>query len=209
MSIYTKLGKMKGEWTLEKKLYELLSSGEYRGKFSEPEDLGEGMAVVYQNMMGWNKPRFVLNHNKKTAFEWMGADFAQLMTVTHKDIDWKSLKKLPEEAINVAERLSFHFPSFIRRFRNGVAEVEWQLNPDGRYYMDDDGYGMTGDIEINIYGFIDHEGKVVVKFQTIKDRNDLDRLRKEAEEMVKRMGKYFSSRYEKKDGRMCDSFSHL
>lgn len=59
--------------------------------------------------------------------------------------------------------------------------MQWQLNPDGRYYMDDDGFGMTDDEEINIYGIIDTEGRVVVKFQTINNYKDLEKLRKEAE----------------------------
>ena len=124
-----------------------------------------------------------MNHNKKTAFEFMD-DNETLVTVTEDDVDWKSLKKLPEDAILRAKHLSFHFPSFIRAFKNGVAQVDWQLNPDGRYYMDDDGFGMTDDDEINIYGFIDTEGKVVVKFQMINDDKDLERMRKEAEEKV-------------------------
>lgn len=124
-----------------------------------------------------------MNHNKKTAFEFMD-DSKTLVTVTEDDVDWKSLKKLPENAVYVAQSLSFNYPSFIRAFKNGVAEVEWQLNPDGRYYMDDDGFGMTSDVEINIYGFVNTEGKVVVKFQTISDYKDLERLRKEAEEKV-------------------------
>ena len=52
--------------------------------------------------------------------------------------------------------------------------------------MDDDGFGMTADDEIEIYGFIDTEGKVIVKFQKINDYRDLERLRKEAEEIVNR-----------------------
>ena len=68
----------------------------------------------------------------------------RLVTVTENDINWTSLKKLPEDAVYVAQCLSFHFPSFIRGFKNGVARVDWQLNPDGRYYMDDDGIMQTG-----------------------------------------------------------------
>ena len=45
-----------------------------------------------------------------------------------------------------------------------MAEVEWQLNPDGMYYRDEDGFGMTDDEEINLYGTIDRKGKVVKKF---------------------------------------------
>jgi hypothetical protein len=183
MSIYKKLGKMNSAKSLEEKLYELLQTDTYKTDVYQTSDLGEGMAVLYKNFWGYYKPWFVLNHNKKTAFEFMD-DSKTLVTVTEDDVDWKSLKKLPENAVYVAQSLSFNYPSFIRAFKNGVAEVEWQLNPDGRYYMDDDGFGMTSDVEINIYGFINTEGKVVVKFQTISDYKDLERLRKEAEEKV-------------------------
>ena len=36
--------------------------------------------------------------------------------------------------------------------------------PDGMYYRDEDGFGMTDDEEINLYGAIDRKGKVVKKF---------------------------------------------
>ncbi|MBO5679857.1 MAG: hypothetical protein J6S11_07860 [Bacteroidaceae bacterium] len=55
-----------------------------------------------------------------------------------------------------------------------LAEVHWQLNPDGRYYRDDDGYGMTDDEEITVCGFIDADMNVLVKFQYIGD--DMQRL---------------------------------
>ena len=50
--------------------------------------------------------------------------------------------------------------------------------------MNDDGFGMTSEQEINIYGIIDTEGKVVVKIQAIKNLKNLERLRKIAEEAV-------------------------
>ena len=155
MSIYKKLSKMVGYGSLEEKLYALLQTATYKTDLYRTWDLGEGMAVLHKSMMGWYKPRFLLNHNKKTAIEFMDSD-ERLVTVTENDINWTSLKKLPEDAVYVAQCLSFHFPSFIRGFKNGVARVDWQLNPDGRYYMDDDGFGMTDDVEIEIYGFIDN-----------------------------------------------------
>ena len=184
MSIYKKLSRIKSDKSTEEKLYEVLQSDTFKSDLYKTEDLGDGMAVLYQNIWGWYKPRFVLNHNDKTAFEFMDS-YQCLVTVTNEDIDWASLKKLPEEAICRAESLSFQFPSFIRGFKNGVSRVDWQLNPDGRYYMDDDGYGMTADEEIEIYGFIDTKGNVLVKFKAIKDRKELEVMRKEAEEMVK------------------------
>ncbi len=184
MSIYKKLSRIKSDKSTEEKLYEVLQSDTYKSDLYKTEDLGEGMAVLYQNIWGWYKPRFVLNHNDKTAFEFMDS-YMCLVTVSGEDIDWASLKKLPEEAIGRAEYLSFQFPSFVRGFQNGVARVDWQLNPDGRYYMDDDGFGMTDDEEIEIYGFIDTKGNVLVKFKAIKDRKELEVMRKEAEEIVK------------------------
>ena len=49
------------------------------------------------------------------------------------------------------------------------------------YYMDEDGFGMTDDQEVNIYGFIDRTGKVLVKFKNIKNDGELKEMRKEAE----------------------------
>lgn len=174
---------MGGDKSLEEKLYELLQTDTYKTDVYNTWDLGEGMAVLHKNFWGWYKPWMVINHNKKTAFEFMD-DSETLLTVTENDIDWKSLKKLPEDAILRAKYLSFHFPSFIRAFTNGVAQVDWQLNPDGRYYMDDDGYGMTDDEEINIYGFINTEGKVIVKFRSVKDYKELETMRTEAERLI-------------------------
>lgn len=180
MSIYKKLSKLVGNKSIEEKLYDLLQTDTYKSDVYQYRDLGEGMAVLHKNFWGWYKPWMVLNHNKKTAFEFMD-ESETLVTVTENDIDWKSLRKLPDDAIMMARHLSFHFPSFIRGFKNGVAQVDWQLNPDGRYYMDDDGYGMTPDVEIEIYGFIDIEGRVLVKFQCVDDRRQLEKLRQEAE----------------------------
>ena len=63
--------------------------------------------------------------------------------------------------------------------------VSWQLNPDGRYYMDEDGFGMTNDEEIEIYGLIDQKAKVIAKFRNIQNFNELNEMRKMAEDIVK------------------------
>ncbi len=39
------------------------------------------------------------------------------------------------------------YPTNIRGFRHGTAGVEWQIKPDGRFYRDEDGYGMTDNVE--------------------------------------------------------------
>lgn len=52
--------------------------------------------------------------------------------------------------------------------------------------MYEDGYGMTDDEEIEIYGFIDQNAKVVVKFKHINENyRELDNMRNSAEEIAK------------------------
>ena len=41
----------------------------------------------------------------------------------------------------------------------------WQIQPDGRYWADDDGFGMEDDEEITLYSFIDQNGKFMGPFQ--------------------------------------------
>lgn len=185
MSFYNTISKMLGIERPEQKLYRVLNTDEYKVRPYEYSDRGEGMGVIGETMWGWWKHRYLLNHNAKCAYEFMDKN-QRLCTITEDDIDWESLKELPEDALGRARALSFHFPSFIRKFKNGVAEVSWQINPDGRYYMDEDGYGMTDDEEITIYGFIDKNAKVLVKFRNINENySELEKMRKEAEEIVK------------------------
>lgn len=113
----------------------------------------------------------------------------QLAIVDEEHIDWESMKKLPEEAWAQLRAYSFSYPLFIRGYHNGIAEVQWQLIPDGRYWMDDDGFGMTSDVELNIYGFIDQETNIISKFHYYTDEElqgkILNEDHKHAEEIVK------------------------
>lgn len=168
-------------------LYKELQSAKYSTYPCETKELGEDMAIVNEVIDGYWKPRFLIDNTAKTAVEFMN-NMQMLVTVTTEDIDWDSLKHLNEDVLARAQRLDFGFPSFIHEFEHGVAEVSWQLNPDGMYYMDEDGYGMTNDREITIYGFIDRQGNVLVKFHAINKYKELDADRKKAERIVREKG---------------------
>ena len=184
MNIYDKINRMADQpGTYEEKLYGILQSPKYSKGIYQVHDLGEGMSIVEEVINGWWKPRFLLNNEKKKAFEVMTGTQI-LMLAEADDIDWDSLANLPEDAIITAQMYSFMYPSFVTSFHNGVSLVTWQLNPDGRYYMDDDGYGMTNDLEVEIYGFIDKGANVIVKFQAVGE-NQLPILRHQAEQIVK------------------------
>ena len=147
----------------EEKLYKRLCAHQYRDRPYEQCDLGEGMTLVNQVTGEYWKPRYLMDNEAICAYEFMSIDEV-LQIVTDEDIDWDSLKGLPQDAFDRAKAHSFHFPGHVYQYKNGVAEVEWQLNPDGMYYRDEDGFGMTDDEEINLYGAIDKKGKVVKKF---------------------------------------------
>ena len=147
----------------EKKLYRELCLSQYQGLPLVQNDLGEDMALVTQVIGRYWKPRYLIDKEARCAYEFMSIDEV-LQIVTDEDIDWDSLKGLPQDAFDRAKAHSFHFPGHVYQYKNGVAEVEWQLNPDGMYYRDEDGFGMTDDEEINLYGAIDRKGTVVKKF---------------------------------------------
>ncbi len=151
------------EYPLEEALFQILNTQKYKEHPFEHWDKKEGMVLVDQVIDGYWKPRFLMDFETKRAYEFMSLEEI-LQTVTDDDINWESIKDLPEDVLRVARLHSFHFPGYIYNYENGVAEVDWQLQPDGRYYMDEDGFGMTSDKEINIHGAIDREGRVVRKF---------------------------------------------
>lgn len=41
----------------------------------------------------------------------------------------------------------------------------WEIQPDGEYWSDDDGYGMKNDEEIRLYAFIDENGDFITPFR--------------------------------------------
>ncbi len=145
------------------------------------ENLGEDMELVSIRTL----PRFLVDRHTGRRIEFM-TETGHFCTVMTDDIDWDSLASLDEECLSRARGLHAPFPTALNAFKNGVCKVRWQLNPDGRYYMDEDGFGMTDDVEVNIYGFIDREGKVVSKFRFINDNCEIiDQMRVEAEAAVK------------------------
>lgn len=147
----------------EKWLYLRLSANQYKEYPYEQRDLGESIGLVNQVIAGYWKPRYLLDHDAKTAYEFMSA--SEILTnVTDEDIDWDSIKDLPQDVVERVKYHSFHFPGCIYKYENGIADVRWEINPDGMYYRDEDGFGMTNDVEINLEGAIDRQGKVVRKF---------------------------------------------
>ena len=145
-------------------LYKELTQPAYqRSNDYYTEDLGEGMSLVHESIYGWWKPRFLLDHRKQEAFEFLDRN-EHFVQFSEKDVDLKSVRNVSSDAYARAKAGNATFPTHIGRYHGNIARVSWQINPDGMYYMDEDGYGMTDDEEITLYGAIDRTGRVVKKY---------------------------------------------
>lgn len=149
---------------MSKELYAELIKPRYSRGCYEAVDRGENMTLIKESIWGWWKPRFLLDHRAKEAYVFLDEN-QYFANFGEEDVDLKSVKGVPDDAFARARTGNAMFPTFVGRFKGGVAEVSWQINPDGRYYMDDDGFGMTDDEEITLYGAIDRKGNVVKKYR--------------------------------------------
>ena len=162
-----------------KALYQKLQSALYKYGAYKKENLGERMILVEELKGGYWKPRYLIDNAAETACEFMDSDYC-LLTVTADNIAWETIDELPEKVKERARVLNAYFPTIIRGYHDGVAEVKWQINPDGRYYMDSDGYGETDDKEVALFSYLDRKGKPLVKFRMVKDPSELKEMKMEA-----------------------------
>lgn len=51
------------------------------------------------------------------------------------------------------------------RLPDGRHHVVWEIEPDGRYWADSDGFGMEDGEEVNLYTFLDSDGRFTGPFR--------------------------------------------
>lgn len=56
------------------------------------------------------------------------------------------------------------FDFWICDFKDGKAQVRWTLQPDGRYFEDEDGFGAEKCEEVCLYSYLDKKGVFTQKF---------------------------------------------
>ena len=86
------------------------------------------------------------------------------------------------------ETIKPYVDEFILYYQDGIAYVSCMLYPDGRYFADEDGFGMEDNDEVNISAYIDTQCRVVVKFQDMEYSEKRKQLQEEA---LKRLFEYF------------------
>ncbi len=124
-------------------------------------DMGEGMEIVKEFIGGYWGERFLINHNARTAYMLMTRD-RRLCFVNEIDVNWNDVRSLENNSNAYSYSAEYQFSVYM--FEEGVALVRWTLYPDGRFFMDEDGYGMEHCRESTLYGYIDRHAHVVLPF---------------------------------------------
>ena len=144
-------------------------------------DMGCGM-LRFTNKSYGNKQSFIVNTALKKAYPITEAD-GTLAGFTKDDIDWDNVSQLDHNADAYRMQACYYFG--INDYKDGIARVNWMLYPDGRYFADEDGFGMEDNDEVNIDAYIDTECRVLVKFQDMEDPEKSRALYQEALAIVK------------------------
>ena len=146
--------------------------------------VGDGIAFFFGE--GWrNYELYVANTLTGKIRKLSTADGEML--VDDNDIDYDAIAKVCENGIVNAKTKVICYAGLNRcdGFKDGLCAISWTLYPDGRYFADEDGYGMEDNDEEEVYAIIDTDLKIVEPFRPIKDVSTyLEKIRKEKCESV-------------------------
>lgn len=90
-------------------------------------------------------------------------EHGEVKFLTEADIEPSALRLIKQQCPYFAFKARYRF--WVFPFTGSKAAVEWTVRPDGSYYADSDGFGMTDDEEITLHGFIDTNGRPIGKFR--------------------------------------------
>lgn len=93
-------------------------------------------------------------------------EHGEVKFLTEADIEPSTLRLIKHQCPYLAFKAHYRF--WVFPFTGSKAAVEWTVRPDGSYYADSDGFGMTDDEEITLHGFIDTNGRPIGKFRLYK-----------------------------------------
>lgn len=90
-------------------------------------------------------------------------EHGEVKFLTEADIEPSAMRLIKHQCPYLAFKAHYRF--WVFPFTGSKAAVEWTVRPDGSYYADSDGFGMTDDEEITLHGFIDTNGRPIGKFR--------------------------------------------
>lgn len=126
---------------------------------------GDGMAIFF----GRGKSFYVAN-TATGKLRQMSSETGFLL-VEASEIDYNAIAKVCQNGFDNAVRKSIQYASLNRYdgYKGGLCALSWMLYPDGRYFADEDGFGMEDNDEENVYAIIDKNLDIIEPFRPIKD----------------------------------------
>ena len=108
----------------ERNLYEELMAEKYKKMPYEYRELRERMAEIREIICGYSKPRFLINHNTRCAYEFMNSEL-QLVAVTLDDIRLGVVAGTARESPRTGKGSVFPLPFvyFAFRERSGTSKL--------------------------------------------------------------------------------------
>lgn len=125
-------------------------------------------------------PLFFANHNTGKARQLLDEN-SNLVGFGDQDFDWERLKDVENYYDIQHKHVDYGGLGRYSDFRNGVCCLCWMLFPDGRYFADEDGFGMEDNDEENIYCIIDNNLRILIPWQPMTDEEMAVNMRKARE----------------------------
>ena len=124
--------------------------------------VGEGCYVSYRpDLNGWGGFRFVdialCKDDVTVVREMVNSDGYINDFPGWEEGDWLELVRGSKE-----KRITYCVE--ISEFKDAKALFSWMVQPDGGYWMDEDGFGMLPDAEVWLHALFDKTGRFVAQF---------------------------------------------
>ena len=145
---------------------------------------GDGMAFFYGE--GWRNYELYVANTLTGKIRKLSTVNGELL-VDDSDIDYDAIVKECENGVGDAKAKVICYSRLNRwdGFKDGLCAISWMLYPDGRYFADEDGFGMEDNDEEEVYAIIDIDLNIIEPFRPIKDvAAYLKEIRKEKRESV-------------------------
>ena len=130
--------------------------------------VGDGIAFFFGE--GWRNYELYIANTITGEIRKLSTANGNLL-VDDNDIDYNAIAKECENGIGNAQAKDIRYAGLNRwdGFKDGLCAISWMLYPDGRYFADEDGFGMEDNDEEEAYAIIDTDLNIVEPFRPIKD----------------------------------------
>lgn len=140
--------------------------------------IGEGMLWIGKS----RGPLFYANSYTGKARQLLD-EKSNLVGFDDHDFDWDKLKEVAHPYDLNHKYVGYGGLGRYNDFRNGICCLSWMLYPDGRYFADEDGFGMEDNEEENIYCIIDSNLRIVIPWQPMTDKEMVSKMREAREKL--------------------------